>query len=56
MRIALGSALIVLALLGLWRDLPTWLWSLNLLLGTLFLLLTWAGHSLQNVTRDGARG
>ncbi|MEM6427773.1 MAG: hypothetical protein AAF708_00940 [Deinococcota bacterium] len=46
MRTALGSALIVLALLGIWRDLPVWLWSLNLLLGTLFLLLIWIGRQL----------
>lgn len=39
MRIALGSALILLAVLGFWRSLPLWLSLLNLLLGSLFLLL-----------------
>ena len=44
MRIALGSALILLAVLGLWRSLPLWLSLLNLLLGSLFLLLRLNAH------------
>lgn len=44
MRIALGSALIVLAMLGFWRALPLWLSLLNLLLGSLFLLLRWVSR------------
>jgi hypothetical protein len=50
MRIALGSALILLAVLGFWRSLPLWLSLLNLLLGSLFLLLRLSAHWQQQDT------
>lgn len=50
MRIALGSALIVLAGVGFWRALPWWLSLLNLLLGSLFLLLRWVSRQQHTTT------
>jgi len=52
MRIALGSALILLAVLGFWRSLPLWLSLLNLLLGSLFLLLRFLARQQAHSQQD----